>query len=344
MGTPPVSFLIAPSLNGFLTVQDLLRNNSGFGFKMPVRDYTSNNGVIFDIQGNGFQFSLYLMESELILRRNESVIIVKPNLSGGLDTCEIMLSWSSTSMTLGCGAPPNELNIQQQVTPLIIPSLELIRAAKSQNMLPKIAYPSEEHLRSVVYSALTDLEETLERIGTYNAFWDNSYSGARKEKPKPKRETDIHPTIHLLLEGWSVLNSIEIIPENKTGSGSLDFSFTGLIDGVGMTSVCAEVKHAHADDLLHGLRVQLPEYMRRKRAKYGAYIILWYKGVWFNEPTLIRLNNLATEVGHDFNRIDPGSRVDLQDIINCLVRSDKHTRQIRVFFLDVSKTTSASKA
>ncbi len=38
--------------------------------------------------------------------------------------------------------------------------------------------------------------------------------------------------------------------------------------------MCIEFKRAHATDLVHGLKVQLVEYMRRKQTDFGIYVVL----------------------------------------------------------------------
>jgi len=48
--------------------------------------------------------------------------------------------------------------------------------------------------------------------------------------------------------------------------------------------VCVEFKHAHSQDLFHGLREQLPAYMRAKGSDFGIYCVTYFKGENFSKP------------------------------------------------------------
>ena len=155
----------------------------------------------------------------------------------------------------------------------------------------------------------------------------------------PKREPDIHPTLHLLFSEWAFLRGVEIVPESKTGTGNLDFAFVGHVNGEGPTSICVEVKHAHADDLVHGLEKQLPAYMEAKAAKYGAYVVVWYRGETFDRPTaatLRKIKSLWVTDPEDDIEVSAGS---LHFILSGIWKRE----DIRIILLDVSTSKSASR-
>jgi RNA-directed DNA polymerase len=147
----------------------------------------------------------------------------------------------------------------------------LIRHARYAGLIPVGTFPSEEAFRNAVYQLIVNIRDDIRNNGTYNPFWDNAYDRRKKsDVPQPKRETEIQPTLHLLFAPWALLRGVEILAESRAGIGNLDFCFVGHVAGRGAVAVCVEVKRAHATDLMHGLTVQLPTYMKAKRARYGA--------------------------------------------------------------------------
>lgn len=92
---------------------------------------------------------------------------------------------------------------------------------------------------------------------------------------------------------------------------------------------------------MHGLETRLPIYMERKRAAYGALLVLRFKGPWFDRPTLadIRRVDLSTALDEHHG--------DLKDLMFALTSRATHGSvrgRIRVFIVDVSKPVAASKA
>ena len=246
---------------------------------------------------------------------------------------------------LRCGTNKNDEVVQVTDTSPTFPPIQLIRYARHQKLLPTTEFPTIEVFRNSLYELLTNLHDDIEHLGTFNPFWDQSYDGRKKEKPSPKRETDIHPTLHLLFSEWSLMHSVEVIPENITGAGVLDFCFVGFVSGIGQVSICVEVKKAHADDIIHGFDVQLPMYMQRKKAQYGAYVVLWFKGEWFDKPTLADIQRIRRTwiSDHDESPIEPNFD-SFEFAITGKTLADSNLLNIRVYVIDVSKPIMASKA
>jgi hypothetical protein len=101
----------------------------------------------------------------------------------------------------------------------------------------------------------------LKTVDTYsiNGFWDVQYEEQKIVCRKPKREADIHPLIQMLLYDRDVLKALEVTPEYPTGGGRLDFLVSGRTTTGEIVRVCVEFKLAHASDLAHGLKTQLPQ-------------------------------------------------------------------------------------
>jgi hypothetical protein len=64
----------------------------------------------------------------------------------------------------------------------------------------------------------------------------------------------------------------------------MDAHIVASLTGGGQAKFAIEAKNAHSLDLEHGLKDQLPEYMRAIDADYGIYLALWYKCEAFDQP------------------------------------------------------------
>ena len=133
--------------------------------------------------------------------------------------------------------------------------------------------------------AIQSIEDKVATLGLQNPFWNITYKGARITSRQPKRETDIHPTIHGLLFDVALAKNLEIVPEYPVAGGRLDFLMSGVLKTGKIVSVCVEFKLAHSgSDLLHGLLKQLPAYMQAKGSDYGIYCVMFFKGQYFDQP------------------------------------------------------------
>ena len=82
-------------------------------------------------------------------------------------------------------------------------------------------------------------------------------AGAKAHLCQRKRQTSIGSCSCSFTIGQRCV-PVEVVPENETAVGKLDICFIGNVTGQGPVSFYVEVKLAHAQDLEHGLDVQLP--------------------------------------------------------------------------------------
>jgi hypothetical protein len=228
-------------------------------------------------------------------------------------------------------------------TPAEVAPKSLYQLARAKKLQPTSSFGSVEEFRGAVNEALCFLQQDILESGAYNGFWDQHYDGRRKNTPTPKRETDIHRQLLLSLYDWAKMRGIEVIPENDTAVGRLDVCLVATVDGQGTVPFCIEVKLAHANDLEHGIEKQLPAYMLNKNAKYGAYLVLWFRCEWFEQPsTRVVRTILKNSVGEDFvPREDDMANLDIALTTKTAVIPQ--LRNIRVFIFDLSKPPSASR-
>jgi hypothetical protein len=339
------SIQISPVFQGGITASDLLSPQGSVALCVLTPEIGFGDGYLFVLTGCDFYFALAIADGRIVLERNGEAAEV------GFVACSpgtpqtITAMWSPTSLELHCGISPKAGQGQLVKTRYTLAPPGLIRFARFKKLLPSTSFPSVEALRSVVHEGLGNIRDDVQSRGTYNPFWDQSYEGRSKKEPSPKKEIDIHPTLNLLFQEWAVLRSIEVIPENQTGAGPMDFCFLGHVEGAGPTSICVEVKLAQAQDLLHGLEVQLPSYVQRKGALYGVYVVLWFRGDWFDKPTLAVIQRVLDSWPVDGGyTADEASSLNLEFALVSKATLDPNLRNIRVFVIDVAKPISASKA
>lgn len=334
---------LAPAFKGAISAGDLLRPQRSFWFEMMKDDIKSQDGYLFRLAEGEFRFNLRFEGGNIVLERCSDQIVLSPDLDFEPSARRVYVGWTPTRLELGClGSAAGPVTQSTETVPTF-PPISLIRLARACKLLPTVTFPSAEALRDALHQALSDLQDDIHRLGAYNPFWDQRYDGKVKGKPVPKKETDIHTTLLLLLSDWALARSVELIPESKTGAGNLDFCFVGHVDGQGPVSICAEVKKAHAGGVIRGLEVQLPAYMARKRSPYGVYIVLWFKGDWFDKPLSSVTKRIMKTWTEEYDALPSEGLDAFEYALATKAAVDPKLRNIRVFVIDVSKPAPASK-
>ena len=159
------------------------------------------------------------------------------------------------------------------------------------------------------------LKHEIEKRNWIDAFWD---------KNEPKNENRIQPTIRASLETLLNQSGISIVKESDEGIGDLDFKCI-YNNNSEIMKVHIEYKNAHHEKLRKGLTTQLPAYMDADEAKYGIYLVFWFKDeINFDKPKNIEsIDILQEELDSEAKKIE-------DKIIEPIV-------------IDVTKKKSASK-
>ena len=127
-----------------------------------------------------------------------------------------------------------------------------------------------------------------------------------------------------MLIDYFFLSNISIVSEKNTHVGCIDFYFEATSINNNKLRYCVECKNAHSKDIIKGLTDQLPKYMINKDARFGAYLVFWYKGEYFKLPKK-DINSLQVELDTSMDsNVNSGAR-------------------IRTFIIDLSKEKTASK-
>lgn len=178
---------------------------------------------------------------------------------------------------------------------------------------------SEEDLFKVVVSTIDEITHYIEQRRWSGPFWDEKH---------PKIERDIQPTFHILFEILLGPVGIHTTRESNEGIGNVDFKFMFTTSNQVPLKVLSELKLAHNQKVKHGLTSQLPAYLMSDRAKFGIFIVMWFKdekNEFFKKP-----------------------KYDKSEFISCLENESEIINKNKEFFIktvviDASKKRPASK-
>jgi len=286
-------------LAGHMTAIDLLCSTGTIEFATDVKTVqNSRNGVVYKVTYEGFNFSLLFDSSHIILERCGNIIDYLLRVNDPNERIKVRICFEPTKMGLLVGDSilfevlkkiekdkVEEFLLSQYKTieyssPIYIPN-SISSWARKQDLVPAIDYLDYDYLKNAVSSVFAAVEGKILNSNMYLAFWDKR---SQTKNGFPKIEIHNHNTLLGLIQDECLVKGLEVNQEPKAGSGNVDFCIFGYIRSIGIRNICIEVKNAHAKDLKKGLIEQLPYYMQHKSADFGIYLVLWYKGDYFDKP------------------------------------------------------------
>lgn len=324
------SIRISPDFSGVMVPQDVLRSDRLMGFKAdcPLRD-----AFFFEVNSTGFHFKFWAEGGVLKCVRNETEVSFPCGMmTEKLTKVEVQICWSPTAIAVGIRRiqPSRHIWGERADTPPTLPPASLIRWARQNNLLPVHSYSTEGELRQKVYSLLESIQDKVSELSRSDLLWDIEREGNGIVSRRPKREPDLNSFVYAALHDGVMMAGLDLAPEYKTGVGDVDFVFSGSVDKIGVCQICLEAKCAQSPDLISGLAKQLPCYMANKNLEYGAYLVYWFKGQWFEQPAHYSSpDNLEREL----------IRIRLTSL-----PASPRLEGVRVFVLDLSKPTVASRS
>jgi len=337
-----VTVTIAPQFKGHITPRGLIEQRGTLEFRTNYKYFgEGNTGVFCRISSKDYVFEVGCTSSAIYFLRNSDRLevplnpVVSPTgnvvIVAMWDTSEVSLLILDDAVAQALSESTNEEDkvkviekrqIKLNTSPTLPPN-SLLNWARQQAVLPANTYETVEQFNEVVASALESVVDVISSLGTINSFWDVTYDGASLLRRLPKREVDIHPIVHSLLFHLAIAKNLEVVPEYPIASGNLDFLISGHLTDGNTVSACIEFKHAHSDDLSHGLLKQLPTYMKAKGCDFGIYAVLYFRGSYFEEPEDLNITQL---------------RINLEK-----EKREAGLRNIRILMFDLSRPISPSK-
>jgi hypothetical protein len=325
------SIAIAPQIGGHATDRDLLCAAGTIVLRTRYSEIGGEKaGYLFQVKDRGYILEAGFTDRAFYIQRNQDRLALALDPRKDSED-EIMCAavWEPTRLgvyivgrTRSQPAPETRNRFLQ--TTATLPPNSLISWARQEAIAPSQVFNSDSEFYRAVTEALQGVNEKVSTLGMHSAFWNISYEGRRIVSRTPKHETEIHPTMHGLLHDIKIAKNLEIIPEYPISGGRLDFLVIGTLHDGKHVTACVEFKHAHSQDVFHGLLSQLPAYMRGKGSNYGVYCVMNFKGPHFDQPKEYDIDALHFELT---NR---SSRVGISNI--------------RVLVLDLAFPTSPSRA
>lgn len=312
-----VSFYVNEKFNGNIAPKDILNPEGTITlvFQTGTIDY-----IFFEIEGFNFLFTMYIENGILFCIRNKHKIIFDLRFKSPTYNHIISFVWSKISIEFyHNGTLIDSKNFSPE-----LPPNRLFSWAREQNLIKTDTYDTEELFRNKIHAILLSIHDKLIDAGSYDSFWNITYSRLSIKEKLPKREVEVQPIFKSLIDDQIYMSSIDVIPEFESSVGKLDFLFIGRLTSGGSVYFCVEFKNAHSKNLEDGLSTQLPIYMENKKATYGAYCVLNYKGEIFLEPSNIQdIEQYLYYKQLENKEIDPNN--------------------IRVFVYNLTRPKSASK-
>jgi hypothetical protein len=276
---------ILPALKGHVVPRDLIQAIGSFMVKIVPQ----GEGLLFRAISVGYLLEIgFTEQSFYILRNNDR--LETPIKSGNI-IC--FAEWHPTHLkALVLANSEARLSDPELVaretktlqTSTTIPPYSLVDWARKLSIVPMATHASQVDFNQTVTDSLLSIPDKVATLGLQNAFWDRTYEGKKIVSQRPKSEPDIQPTIHGLLYDICLAKNIQVSREYVVAGGQLDFLFSGHLNTGSTVEVCVEFKHAHSQDISHGLLEQLPAYMRAKGCDFGLYCVMYFKDTEFSKP------------------------------------------------------------
>jgi hypothetical protein len=291
----------------------------GFIFALyPQHFIWPNNAYFFHIEKGGFELSLRVVgHDQLVLRRNGYEVppctLAPP--------CAVIVAWAPELLAVTTGLPVADVvydsyRIKTPPTPLPLWVHDYLESKIYAQ--PQKSYRSKNDFWNEVYDQLAALNRRFRIDGLPPGFFDGD---------KPQREPLLTQEVLHLLHYVRPLKGLKIRPELTLGDGRLDFEVSGFLDTGEPVAVAVEFKLAHSPDVLHGLFVQLPEYMDRLPTDLGIFVVIDFG---LPTPGIVR--------GEEWGKI-PGRDLMTKLAHACVMKG----RQIKSVVISATRGSNPSK-
>lgn len=298
--------------------------------------------IFFWVRASGYLLAFGRKGNRYFFQRNSTSVYLKlPPKHIMAQNMAVAITWSLEDISISGyvgspekqdGRPKWEARSTDRKTDATVPPNTLYRWARQQLLLPSINYDRPGQVFTVIIDALRTLNEEISRTDDIAGFWDEQREGKKIKRLEPKREPIITRHIESRLRDITLQKNINILREIELGNSKLDLLFSAPLKDSSAVKICVEVKKAHADDLVHGLAVQLPEYMRRVETDYGIYCVLYFGPDYPHKVK--QFEEQLSDV--------PVTDLNLDSLLNLTV-SRLPYRNLNIVVIDVSHKPSASR-
>lgn len=298
--------------------------------------------IFFLVKTKGYLLAFGRRSDHYFFQRNRAVVKLHfhPE-SSATDNMAVAITWSLEDISItGLARPefssPNTLKAQrftERKTDPTVPPNSLYAWARKQLLLPATKYERAGQVFNIIIDSLNKLSDEINITDDIAGFWDEQRNGNKTVKRIPKREPTITGHVESRLRDITLQKNIDIAREIQLGNSKLDLLFSAPLQSGETTKICVELKKAHANDLVHGLVKQLPEYMRRVGTDFGIYCVLY-----FGDDYKVNLGQFEQYVSK--KTIETVSQNNVDVLLGITLSRLAH-QNIRIVILNVSPKPSA---
>jgi hypothetical protein len=244
--------------------------------------FLQNSLRLLQISYPGYELEVKLADGMVFIRRNQ--FYQHSEQYTGSESCHVAVQWDSDS--IACGVMPasstaGSMNQHMRAvrTSFTVPPLEFVRTLRINNLLFNDAYNSIDDFFVTVLDCLHLCEQDIRRHGCERFAW-----GKHGNESRPLDEPEISRFVAGYLSSHGATRNFEVTCEPIAGSGNIDFYIVAPIHNAGLGKVAIEAKKAESAQLIHGLEVQLPQYMSRLGTTHGIYLTYWLRSNVYPYP------------------------------------------------------------
>lgn len=274
------------SLRGKYNEIDFLKSKGSALIKL---NWTTDKTIYVAIRCENpeFVFMISQQDGDIVFQRNETITIHTAKEHIG-KTVWIGVVWSPEVLKtiFRSGKEVETFKSIPVNTKFTLPPSEIVIYARENNQIPKSNFDSENEFVEQVHKLIQTSQIKINQTGSHPRFWNIIKQGRKIIDRKPKDEKELHSILFSHFYDFSLKNGITVRQETQTPIGNIDFLFQAIVNDK-ILSVPCEVKKTHSPDLEHGLKMQLPTYMKHIDSNFGVYLILsFYGDKWKKGPTL----------------------------------------------------------
>jgi len=122
---------------------------------------------------------------------------------------------------------------------------------------------SQKGLNELVITVIERFQFLIEDKGLNKLLW-------KEDKKSRCKESVAQLIFHAVALIYCEANDVDINPETDTGTGLIDFKFSSGY----RSKVVVEIKYSDNPQLIHGIEIQLQQYLKSEKADKGYYVVL----------------------------------------------------------------------
>jgi len=174
----------------------------------------------------------------------------------------------------------------------------------------------EASLQSVILDVIDNvIRHWIEDRRLTEPFWDAKRVHNNTTVPtSPKTETNIQPTLLVLLDEALKHFGVHVYREPHVGAGELDYACCYTLPNNQRISIPVEFKLAHHSRFFDGLSKQLPQYMKSLRTTHGVFLALWFKdpkGEFFSLPKHHNFDGFTDELAKISKQVNSNNQLNI---------------------------------